>query len=166
MANTQAIKHEHVKAITNTGNIIAMLNKAGIENDKATEIAREIDIQLNAVLDEKLTHEDVTKILDEHLDDVATKEFVRAEIMATKEFVRAEIMATKEFVRAEIQTVRTEIQEVRTDMQTMETKIRTDMQTLEVKMEKGLRQNFIGIAGIVSVILGVFYFALTHNFHS
>ena len=57
-------------------------------------------------------NETVKGDLDDNLQGLATKEFVREEIIATKEFVRGEILAVKE----EIHRVELKVEQTKSDL--------------------------------------------------
>jgi len=130
------------------------------------------DIQTVEKLEENLGNENAHLILgaiDEYL--INTKKDIKESTKSLKAQVYDELrqeLATKEFVRAETQKIRTELQEVRAELKTEIQKVRTELKTeiQEVKTElktdiESLRGDFKNLSLMIKVLIGLTVFGLT-----
>ena len=85
------------------------------KSDKVISIFDEV-LSHKASSDPLSVQELKSRAIDEIRSELATKDFVRAEIAEAKETLRAEIAEAKETLRAEIAEVRQEIAEVRQEI--------------------------------------------------
>lgn len=85
------------------------------KSDKVISIFDEV-VSHKASSDPLSTQELKSRAIDEIRSELATKDFVRAEIAEAKETLRAEIAETKEALRAEIAEVSQEISRAKVDI--------------------------------------------------
>lgn len=85
------------------------------KSDKVISIFDEV-VSHKASSDPLSAQELKSRAIDEIRSELATKDFVRAEIAEAKETLRAEIAETKEALRAEIAEVRQEISRAKVDI--------------------------------------------------
>lgn len=92
--------------------------------------------------------------LEENLQGLATKEFVRGEVLDTREFVKDEIQATKEFVKDEIWATR---EFVKDEIHRVELKVE---QTKSDLTKAIFWTSLIQFLAIVGSVIGIISFML------
>jgi vacuolar-type H+-ATPase subunit I/STV1 len=126
------------------------------------------DIQTVEKLEKNLGNENAHLILgaiDEYL--INTKKDIKESTKSLKAQVYDELrqeLATKEFVRAEIQEVRTEIQEVRAELKAEIQEVRTEIQEVKTELKtdiESLRGDFKNLSLMMKILIGLTVFGLT-----